>query len=206
MKAIVLLVGFAAAGLIPVLAAETTDYRNDVLPIMKERCWKCHSNENDVKGNLALDDLEEVRTYQIGEFNIIRPGNPEESGFLERLLLDSSHTDFMPRKAEPLPKEELGVIEKWIREGAVIDREKITDEEKARLAEAGISVGSDASAMRDEFLQWTNSEGKSIEARFLSLGENGVDLLLRNGRRYSVPLEKLDEESVALAKRLAGKS
>jgi hypothetical protein len=36
-------------------AAEVADYKKTVLPIMKEHCWDCHSNEKEVKGNLALD-------------------------------------------------------------------------------------------------------------------------------------------------------
>ena len=50
------------------------DYKTDVLPIMKAHCWKCHSNGEDVKGNLALDDLDEMRDFQVGKFNIIQPG------------------------------------------------------------------------------------------------------------------------------------
>ncbi|NRB76202.1 MAG: hypothetical protein HRU46_17725, partial [Verrucomicrobiales bacterium] len=59
------------AALVLPVSTLAVDYVSDVLPIMKEHCWKCHSNENQVKGNLALDDFEEVRDYQIGKFNII---------------------------------------------------------------------------------------------------------------------------------------
>ena len=52
-------------------SAGAVDYAKDVLPIMKAHCWNCHSNEKDVKGNLALDDFDEVRDYQIGPYNII---------------------------------------------------------------------------------------------------------------------------------------
>jgi hypothetical protein len=181
--------------------AGAIDYRNDVLPIMKERCWDCHSNEHKVKGNLALDDLDEVRDYQVGEFNIIRPGNPEESNFVERLLLDSSHTDFMPRKAEPIPKKEIETIEEWIRKGAVIDAKKPTEEEAKWVGGAGGSPELEKTA--PQFLTWRNSEGKEIEARFLSLENGSVRLILKNGKQYSVPLSKLSAASAEQARKLS---
>ena len=97
-----------AVVLISANIASAIDYKKDVLPIMKEHCWKCHSNENSVKGNLALDDLDEMRDYQVGKFNIIRPGNAAESSFSgDKLKLPKGDSDFMPRKAEPLPKKEI---------------------------------------------------------------------------------------------------
>ena len=78
-------------------AAEAVDYKKDVLPIMKEHCWKCHSNENEVKGNLALDDLDEMRDYQVGKFSIIRPGKPVDSSFLEKMLHAMGDSDFFKR-------------------------------------------------------------------------------------------------------------
>ncbi|MDF1862697.1 MAG: hypothetical protein P1U87_20945 [Verrucomicrobiales bacterium] len=182
--------------------AEMVDYKADVLPIMKERCWDCHSNETEVKGNLALDDLEEVRDYQVGKYNIIRPGNPDESNFLERLLLDSGHTDFMPRKAQPLPKKEIETITNWIRLGAVIDAENPTEEEAEAMNEfaggSGMKTGEE-----DAFQSWKNSAGKEIKARFLALNEDKVQLLLENGKQYDVPLGSLSEASAEQARMLA---
>ncbi len=71
-------------------AARGIDYKTDVLPIMKEHCWDCHSNENKVKGNLALDDLDEVRDYQIGKSYQVPLGKlSAESQALARRLAGS---------------------------------------------------------------------------------------------------------------------
>lgn len=186
-------------------SVSAVDYKSDVLPIMKEHCWECHSNEHKVKGNLALDDFDEVRDYQVGEYNIIQPGKPDTSNFLERLLLESSHTDFMPRKAEPLPKEEIEIIEAWIQAGAVIDAKNPSEGEKKWVssdAGRGKAIMKDA---KSDFHVWTNSQGKEIEARFLSLDGENVRILLKNGKQYSFPLSKLSEESAAQAKSLSGK-
>tara|TARA_R110000850_G_scaffold8950_11_gene32958 strand:+ start:259 stop:870 length:612 start_codon:yes stop_codon:yes gene_type:complete len=183
------------------LRAESVDYVTDVLPIMKERCWKCHSNENQVKGSVALDDFDEVRDYQIGKFNIIRPGDPDESNFLERLKLESSHTDFMPRKAEPIPKSEIDVIESWIRQGAVVDAKNPAEDEKPWVEKMGSSSGSENAA---DYVTWTSSDGKDIEARFHSMSGDAVKIVMRDGRSFAIPLSRLNPESVALAKRYAG--
>ena len=183
-------------------SVEAVDYVKDVLPIMKEHCWKCHSNEESVKGNLALDDVEEVRDYAIGKYNIIRPGNAGESSFLEKMKLPRSHEDFMPRKGEPVPEKQLAVIEAWIAGGAVVDASKPSEEEKAFLA------GGEAQPMENElqkFHSWTNSEGRTIEARFLRLVDGAATLVMNDGKSYQVPLESLSEESRELALRLAGK-
>jgi mono/diheme cytochrome c family protein len=184
-------------------AAEVADYKKTVLPIMKAHCWDCHSNEKEVKGNLALDP--ETLFDQIGPYNVIRPGNPEESGLVEKLKLEETHADFMPRKGKPLPKREIEAIEAWIRQGAIVDAEKPTEDESKRLATmkpAPLSPSSGESGAA-VFHSWKNREGRAIEARMLGLDGESVKLLLRNGKTYVVPLASLDEESAAQAKRLA---
>ncbi len=178
------------------------DYRSDILPIMKERCWDCHSNENKVKGSLALDDLEEVRESQIGTYNLIRPGNSEESNFVERLLLDSSDTDFMPRKAEKLPEKEVNLIRAWIDQGAVIDAKKPTEKEQVWVTKAEGGSDSLMAAAAPEFLTWTNQAGKAIEAVFVSGTADSVTIKMRNGKQFQIPLNSLSSESVALAAKL----
>jgi len=183
--------------------AEVLDYKKEVLGIMKKNCWDCHSGENEVKGNVDLDPA--TLADQIGPYNIIRPGNPAESGFVERLKLDETHADFMPRKGSPLPKREIEAIEAWIAAGAIIDAEKMSPDEEKRAAEAkpaadGMKSGADAG----EFLQWTNSAGKVIEAKMVSLDADSVKLLLKSGRAYEVSLKDLSAESVAQARKLGG--
>ncbi|PAW63536.1 MAG: hypothetical protein B9S36_04575 [Verrucomicrobiia bacterium Tous-C2TDCM] len=180
-----------------------SDYLTEVLPIMKTYCWDCHSNETEVKGNVALDP--EVLFDQIGTYNIIRPGNAAESGFVERLKLDETHNDFMPRKGKALPKPEIEKIEAWIQSGAIVDAKKPTEEEAKRLAEMKSTAPDPAAGTSADpmFQLWKNQEGRAIEAKLLGLEGNSAKLLLRNGKSYVVPLTSLDEESAAKARRLA---
>lgn len=183
--------------------AEVLDYKKEVLDIMKKNCWECHSSETEVKGNVDLDPA--TLADQIGPYNIIRPGNPGESGFVERLKLDETHADFMPRKGSPLAEREIEAIEAWIAAGAIIDAEKMTPDEEKRSAEAkpaAADMKSDAAG--GEYLRWTNAAGKVIEARMVSLDTDSVKLLLKSGRAYEVSLEDLSPESVAQARKLGG--
>ena len=182
-------------------AGDTLDYAKDVLPIMKEHCWKCHSKEHEVKGSLALDDLDGVREDQIGKYNIIRPGDPGESGFVERLKLDSGHTDFMPRKGTPLSTNEIEIIEKWVLSGAIIDASKMTAGEQEWLV-ANEGAPTPAS---EEFHQWTNSQGKTIEAKFVSISGKNLKIRKKDDSIYVIDLEKLSAESIALAESLGKK-
>lgn len=175
-------------------AAEPIDYKTQVLPLMKKHCWECHSNEHEVKGSLALDDLEEVRDYQIGEHNLIRPGNPERSDFVMRLKLNPADHDFMPLDGRPMRPREIEVIERWIAEGAVVDRENPSEAEAARMQGA---------AERVAFLPWTNLEERTIEARFQKLEGTSLELLLTDGRRAVIELDTLDEASQEQARRIA---
>ena len=192
----VFVLGLSFAGI-----ASAVDYQNDILPIMKAHCWKCHSNEEKVEGGIAFDDLAEMRDVQIGEISVIRPGAPEKSDLLQRLKLKEDDEDFMPRKGSALKSREISDIEKWIMEGAVIDKENLSEKETTRLSELKMA---DAKAGGDEFFQWTNLGGKAIEARFAGLEGESVKIVMKNGKGFVVPLKSLNAESITLAKRLAG--
>ena len=193
-------VSLAALAMAPARAG-AIDYVNDVTPILRKHCWKCHSREkSSVKGDLALDDLDAMRDDRIGPYSVIQPGKPANSSFLQAMKLEPRHSDFMPRKNPPVPADELAIIERWIAGGAIVDAKKPSEKEAAFLAAEKETPLDDE---RARFRAWTNSEGKSIEARFLRLSGNEVLLVTRNGKSYPVPLEKLSRESQALAKRLA---
>lgn len=176
------------------------DFQKDILPIVKEHCWKCHSNEEESKGGLAFDDIESLRKSQIGEHGLIRPGDPAKSDLLERLKLDAEEDDFMPKNGDALRRGELALIEQWIREGAIIDAGNPSAEELARADDVKIIS---AKAGDEVYFSWTNLEGKSIEARFIDLEGESVTIMMKNGRRFLVPLTSLDATSVALAKKLS---
>lgn len=89
----------------------------DVLPIFEARCVGCHS-ESKRKGGLALHTREAVD--EGGELGpVLAAGDPEKSDLVQRLKLSLEHDDHMPPKSkQQLTAAEIGVIERWVREGA----------------------------------------------------------------------------------------
>ena len=176
------------------------DFQKDILPLVKEHCWKCHSNEEKADGGLAFDDIESLRKSQIGEHGIIRTGDPEKSDLVERLKLESDDEDFMPKNGDALRGRDLALIEQWISEGALIDAGNPSAEELGRVDDVKIIS---AKAGGEVYFQWTTHEGKAIEARYAGREGEAVKIVMKNGRSFTVPLKSLNEESVAIAKRLS---
>jgi len=193
---------FIALPLLVALPAPGIDYQNDILPIMKEHCWNCHSEEKEVKGDLALDDLKKLARSHISERGSIRPGDPGASDFLARLKLGEGDDEFMPKRGAALSYGDIGKIEAWIKEGAIIDAGKPSEAELARTKGAAEDK---SPADRDAFLSWTNPQGKTIEAKFVGLQGEAVKIVGRDGRAYTVPLDKLSAESAAMARKLGGR-
>ncbi len=187
------------------------DYEKDIVPLLKARCYECHSNaEGKTKGNLVLDDIEEMRDYQIGKFSLIRPGNAAESQFLDLMKLPANDSDAMPPKGERMPEKDLKIIEQWVMEGATIAgmTRNLDGEEVAMVETSGDGKKASPAGAKStpEFRAWTNTEGRQIEARFVKLEGETVTLVMKNGTSYPYPLSKLSAESQSLAKSLGAAS
>ncbi|MBI83606.1 MAG: hypothetical protein CMJ81_10445, partial [Planctomycetaceae bacterium] len=99
--------------------AEPVDFETEILPILQKNCLACH-NANDVEGDLVLETPQAIR--QGGSLGpAVVPGSGQES----LLLLVSAQREEPPmppadndRGAMPLTPDELGLIKKWIDEGA----------------------------------------------------------------------------------------
>jgi uncharacterized membrane protein len=98
-------------------AAGKVDFVNDIAPIIKNDCFKCHGGEK-VKGKLKLNT--KALAMEGGESGkAILPGKPSISKFYTSLL-DPDEDVLMPppkEKARPT-KEQIEKVRKWIEEGA----------------------------------------------------------------------------------------
>jgi WD40 repeat protein len=92
---------------------------NDVAPILKENCFACHDAKKR-KGKFDMTTYEGFRKGGSKEDPIV-PGKPDESLLLD--LLTATDKSRMPPKeaGDPLPKEKIAVIERWIAAGAPLD-------------------------------------------------------------------------------------
>jgi hypothetical protein len=101
-------VAFAAS--LRAAEAPSPDFKHDVLPLLKNRCVRCHGPaEKKAELDLALPPGI-VRGGENGK--VVVPGKPEESSLWLRVAADEMPED------EPLPKEEKEVLRRWIAEGA----------------------------------------------------------------------------------------
>ncbi|WP_336518028.1 DUF1549 domain-containing protein [Pollutibacter soli] len=96
--------------------ADKLELNLQVRTIIAHNCTSCHG-EAKSKGDLRLNSKEAVFTG--GENGkIIVPGDPQNSEMLRRIKLPRGHKEAMPGKGKGLTKEEIEIIEYWIKKGA----------------------------------------------------------------------------------------
>src|SRR3954452_8205279 len=117
--ALLLLFGAAPAARAQPPKGGPVSFINDVAPILKENCFACHDAKKK-KGKLEMTSYESLRKGGSKDDPIV-PGKSKESLIIE--VLHATGAGRMPPKeaGDPLPKEKLAVIAKWIDEGAKAD-------------------------------------------------------------------------------------
>jgi len=170
--------------------ASAVDFKTQIAPIFRNKCYACHSVTKKVKGKLALDDAELPK--QIGDGKNIIPGQGAKSTMYVNCTLPNDDADVMPPEGKnKLTDAELATFKAWIDEGA-------------SLTGGGAAPAATPAAMpaaAGGVLKWTNTEGKTIEAEFMGLQGDGVLLKIPStGVTHILPLSKLSAESQAQAK------
>lgn len=101
---------------LPPAIERSVDFVTDVLPILRDRCFDCHTSGNEEGGlNLGL----RARTLEGGAHGpALEPGDSAYSLMIHLVAgLDSSRV--MPPDDEPLSKEDIGILRSWIDQGAI---------------------------------------------------------------------------------------
>ena len=110
----------------PAKAADKVDFETKVLPILKERCYDCHSKEHTdpatgklkkVKGKFRLDSPELMKKGG-ADGDDLTPGDAAKSSIYTSVCLPDSDDKCMPPKGDRLTKEQTDLIKQWITEGA----------------------------------------------------------------------------------------
>ena len=183
------------------------DYKRDVMPIFKEKCYDCHSDEAaKIKGGLKLDDEDDF-LKRFSKNDVVIPGDWDASYLFVTLVMPRHEKGSMPPKdkGEPLNEKEIMTVAQWIHEGAKIGREKgdkgsdemdpakILKFHNGRLLKEGEQVPPEAK--EPEWEDWSNDKGQKLSAKFLGLKDGKVSLELKGGKKVSYPLEQLSKES-----------
>lgn len=160
------------------LVAVAADFEKDVQPILEKHCYECHSEKTGKKkAGYVFDDLETLK-LDINPKGAIVPGKPAESHVFV-VVSDPNHEAHMPPKGN-LSDREIDKLRSWINAGALLPGQAAT------VAEA---------PAKPAILNWTNFEGKTIQAGFVRLDGANVVLKMASGQEIPYPLSKLDKAS-----------
>jgi hypothetical protein len=138
---IAVLIPSLALSLLLARADDKVDFAKSIQPILESRCIECHS-EKKTKGDLRLDSKAEALKAE----KVLVPGKADESHLIERVSLPAGHDDIMPPKGDPLTKEQIEVLKKWVNEGATWPEGLVLTGEESKPAETADKAKSSAPA------------------------------------------------------------
>jgi hypothetical protein len=95
-------------------------FRDQIEPILRQRCYECHSHAGKIKGGLVLDSRS---GWEAGGDSgpALVPGTVEKSRLIEAVRYGNPDME-MPPKAK-LPAAEIALLEQWVARGAPDPRE-----------------------------------------------------------------------------------
>ena len=115
------MIWMVGCGLVGRVEGAALQFNRDVRPILSDKCFGCHGPDSGHrKAGLRLDIREEaIKAAKSGEIPL-KPGSPEGSHLLERILSTDADEVMPPPEAKlpKLTKKEIETIRRWIAEGA----------------------------------------------------------------------------------------
>src|SRR5438093_8870888 len=119
---------------LPPAALRPVDYEQDIKPIFENSCFRCHGPEKP-KSHFRLDNRESaLKGGENNKIDII-PGNSTNSVLIHyvcRLVEDMEMPP--PGKGDPLTPEQIGLLRRWIDQGANWSAESVTAKRKTAFA------------------------------------------------------------------------
>ncbi|MEM7386348.1 MAG: DUF1549 domain-containing protein, partial [Verrucomicrobiota bacterium] len=163
--------------------AEPVDFDRDVQPIIATHCLACHGpDEQARKGDLRLDFQEDVFAERDG-YRVVDRAHPDRSELLKRIThQDPDKKMPPPSAARDLSTAEIGVLERWVREGGVWEehwafRVPVRPGLPGVTDRAWLSNGLDAfvrNRLEEEGLEPSAPAGKRALIRRVTLGLTGL--------------------------------
>jgi hypothetical protein len=97
------------------------NFAREVRPILADHCFACHGPDDQKrKGGLRFDTREGAFGKSKSGETAIVPGKPDESELVARIESDDAEVRMPPPKGgKPLTKDQIGVLKRWVLEGAV---------------------------------------------------------------------------------------
>ncbi len=103
--------------------APNVDFRSQIAPLFEQHCVRCHSPLS------AKGDLSVATSLDLFQGGYVVAGDPANSELLNLLTAADGQRPRMPQEGEPLSREQVQLIQRWIAEGApwpaeIVIREK----------------------------------------------------------------------------------
>ena len=132
-SATALLACFLAA---PALADDPppVSFLKDVAPILMQNCIACHNPRKSESKYTMTTFAQLAKGGVMGKGVTLTPGDPDGSYLVELCRADGEPR--MPYKQDPLPREKLATLERWVKEGAKYDGTVPTEDWPAALRKA----------------------------------------------------------------------
>lgn len=159
------------------VTAQTVDWTNGVLPILKSRCIECHGPDTH-ESKLRLDTMTEaLRGGNSGE-PVILPGDSHRSYLLERITsLDPKLR--MPPDSDPLSEKEQALLKAWI------DDPLLWTEAKVALSKTATTHWSFQPVVRPHVLN--RVDAKPVDVLIAAkLGEAGLTMSQQAEKRHLI--------------------
>jgi mono/diheme cytochrome c family protein len=100
-------------------AGQPVSFIRDIAPIFIENCIACHNPRKSESKYVMTTFGQLAKGGQQGEGITLEPGKPDESNLVDLIRPDGQPR--MPYKQDPLPKEKIALIERWVSQGAKYD-------------------------------------------------------------------------------------
>ena len=111
--------------------AEAKEFHEQVLPILRENCFRCHGDKE--KGGLRLNTLAAALASGDSKRPAVVPGKPAASELFVRITA-ADEEDRMPSKGEALKPAQIATLRRWIESGARWPAPPLPPETVARAA------------------------------------------------------------------------
>lgn len=107
-----------------VCLADGPSFRNEVLPILSEKCYSCHGfDEKSRESGLRLDTLDGATAAADSGRQAIVPGKPDESELMRRLTTGKEDDKMPPvHTGKSLSSQQVETLRKWILHGAAYEK------------------------------------------------------------------------------------
>ncbi|MFA6540956.1 MAG: c-type cytochrome domain-containing protein [Bacteroidota bacterium] len=93
-------------------------FRKDVMPTFTKKCIGCHAAEDEGLGNLFLTGYSELMKGDSDHGPVVVKGKSDKSVLIMKLRGTAGFGKRMPRGMKPLDEKTIGIISRWIDQGA----------------------------------------------------------------------------------------